>query len=679
MSKISQIVRMAAFVALIVAMAFLCGVKLLEIQVVDGESYLAESQRSFDAKQEIEAARGQIVDSAGKVLTTNKIAYKIILQRAFLAQGTENTVIQRILSVLIEKNEKWNETLPISQTQPYVFLDGREKDIETLKAKLELGVYATVDNCMYELYKKFAIPEDYPEEMRRLVAGVRYEMLLRDFSQDNRYTFADDISEDTVATLKELSFLIQGMDIIEEATRVYAEGTTAPHILGTVGAISPEKYTELRESGYSLNDTIGLSGIELAMEQSLRGENGTRTIVRNSNGEAVSDEITVAAQTGNSVMLTIDSEFQTMLQDILKYQIDFLNSPHYTQDTKGIGCQSGSVVVLDVKTGAVLGMASYPSYDLNDLKDNYSEILNAENSPLFNRAINGLYRPGSTFKTITATAGLVTGVIDENMKINCTGIYTYYHDYHPTCTQTSGPLDVRHALRWSCNIFFYETARRMGITTLADWAGRFGVGTDLGLEIGGESGQMSSLELFEEKGLEWNEGNVVQAGIGQLETQLTTLNLAVQAMTVANRGIRYKPYLVKQIMDYDCKKVISKTQPTVVEDMSEYSDAFQVVTEGMELVADAAMFTRGSSWINIFADLPEQVAIKTGTPQTSNTEYNSAVVGFYPADNPEIAFGVLLEKGEYSRHVAANLIKAYITGKFTPVYDEDGFVVESLY
>ncbi len=679
MGKISGFIRSAVLASIVIIASFMCGLRLLQIQIADGDKYLAMTKSTYTAEQSIEAARGKISDCNGVVLNSNELSYSVNLQRASLVPGTENEIIYRVLTVLIKNGEEWNESLPITKTAPYQFLPDSDTAIDLMKEEINVGVYATVDDCMAALYEAYDISDEYDEQMRRYIAGVRYEMQIKDFSYRNQFVLTAGISEKTVIELKELSAMLSGVDITEGWERLYLDGTVAPHIRGTVGAISADEYERLKDSGYTMNDIIGLSGVELALEEELRGERGVRTITRNSDGAELSDEITIEPIAGNSVQLTIDSKFQKQVQDIIKYHIDFLNSPHYTQDDRGIGCSSGAAVVLDIKTGGVLAMASVPGYDINELVEDYAAVLTAKDQPIFNRALNGVYRPGSTFKTITSTAALAEGIVTPDDTIYCSGTYHYYTGYTPHCWNWGGhgSLDVELALRHSCNIFFYETARLMGIDTLSMWAKRFGVGTDLGFELPMENGQMTSYELYDQLGLTWNEGDIVQAGIGQSETLLTPLHMAVQAMTIGNRGVRYRPHIVKAVYNYDYSELVYETQPEIVEDISEYAEVFEVVTDGMIMVSDSATFVIDGLWQNIYdyKEIPEKVATKTGTPQKTTTIYNSAIVGFYPAEDPEIAFGVIMDEGEYSRHVACNIISAYITGEFDPTYDEDGYAV----
>lgn len=668
----------------------MCGIRLLQTQLVDGEKYLEMTKSTYQAEQEIDAARGQIVDCNGKVLNSNKIVFNINLQRSSLVSGTENEIIYRVLTVLIKNNQKWNDSLPISKTTPYAFDETRPEAVETMKEKLNVASYTGVEDCIFQLYKTYNIDEKYPEQIRRYIAGVRYEMTIKNFSDANVFVLASDVSEDVVPELKELAEMLNGVDITQSWEREYLSGDVAAHFRGTVGAISAEEYKELKDQGYNINDTIGMSGVESAYESTLRGTRGVRTITRGSNGLMISDEITKEPVAGKSVMLTIDADFQKLLQDLLEYHIKYLNSPHYTAKydgtLRGKGCQAGSIVVLDVKTGGVLGMASYPNYNLNDYVENYEEVLNQPYSPVFNRALNGAYRPGSTFKTITATAGLNEHAITPDSKITCGGVYTYYGGFKPTCLGVHGSINVSTALMYSCNIFFYETARRLGIDSLAEWAGRYGVGKDIGFDLTMSKGRMTSLELFEENGWEWFEGNIVQAGIGQSETLLTPLHLATQAMTIANKGVRYEPHVVESVYNYDFTEKISEKSAVAAEDFSTltgmdvYMDA---IHKGMKLVASTQnhFYIDGAGWVSPYDYVgvgKENVAIKTGTPEAGDYEhpdayqFNSALVGFYPADNPEIAFGVILEHGEFARVMSANIVKAYATGTINTNYDEDG-------
>ncbi len=672
MSRISRLIRTIILLILVFVMLFLCILRLMKLQIVDGAKYLAMTETSYTASQELIATRGQIFDINHKVLTTNKTVYRVILQKSFITAGTENEIINETVKILEKNGEKWNDSVPVSMTEPYSFTE-KESVTDAFKERIRVNFDATAENCINALIKKYNIDcEKYNASEQRVIAGVRYEMELKDFSYDNYFTLANDVKIDTVTALKESGFRLNGIDIIELSDRFYVEDETAPHVLGTVGAISSDEYSALKADGYGYNDTIGKYGVELAMESVLRGENGERTISRDSNGHAIADNITKEVIAGESVVLTIDSDFQKDLQDILANHINWLNN----SADRGNDCDAGAVVVLNAKTGAVIGMASYPTYNLTESVENYSAVLNSSGNPMYNRCINGLYRPGSAFKTITAADGLINGLIDRNTKGTCTGVYTFYSasDYRPKCTGYHLGYNVVDCLKWSCNIFFYDLGRRLGIDELSSFAAKFGYGQNLGLEIGGLSGQMSSPELYEKlRGEPWTDGNTLQAAIGQMDTLVTPLHLAVQALTLANDGVRMKPYLIDSVWNYDCTEMIYQNKPQVVETIENKNEAFQIVREGMIAVSTLVNWPTSSALWN-FDYLPYNVAIKTGTAETGDGYYTSTVMGYYPAEDPEIAFGIILEKGEYSRYMVRNVIDAYFY-KYEPDMNEEGIVV----
>lgn len=663
MRKILDRVRAVLLVVLVLTAMALCGVRLMKLQIVQGTDYLEKSKSSSLASQTIRAARGEIVDSKGEAIVRNKVGFNIIIEKAFFPSDTDrqNDILLRVARLLEKDGLSWVESLPISKEAPYAYLENRERDITTMldENHLRLAVYASPQDCIDELVSKYKIADTYTAEEKRTIAGIRYEMLLRDFSVSNRYTFAEDIPMDTVAKIKELSYNFPGVDIVEEAIRVYAQGTVLPHAIGTIGPIYAEEYATLKSEGYGLNDVIGKSGIEKAMEKYLRGTDGTRQISI-SNGTVTSVKNAKEAVPGNTVQLTVDSKFQSAVQDILAEHIDWLHD-----QKKGKDASAGSVVVLNVKTGAVLALANYPSYDINDYISNYSEVLNRENTPLINRAVDGLYRPGSTFKTVTATAALNEGIVTGDDTVLCNHVYTFYKDIAPKCLGTHGNISVSRALQVSCNIYFYDVGRRTGIDLLQSYAAKYGLAQNLGLEIGGSTGYIAGPEIFDYYKMDWTPGQVLQAAIGQSETAVTPLQMAVQAATIANRGVRYKPYLVDSIHSYSMDKTILETQPEVVSTIDIHNpETYDLIEQGMVLAS------RTLSTVQLgncsLADLPYPVAIKTGTPESTGDKTNSAFVGYYPVGNPEIAFAGMVEGGEYSKNMIRKIIDAYYGYENTP-------------
>lgn len=653
-------------------MMSLCVIDLMKIQIVDGAEYLEKTLTTRMATQIITSPRGEIVDRDGDEIVSNKTGFNVVVEKAFFPSDDKeiNRVINGIAKILSEDGVAWIDTLPITAEQPYEYLEARDTDVVKLKKNIGMQPYATAENCIAELYKSYEIDESYTEREKRTIAGVRYEMFIRSFSLSNRYTFAEDIPMDTVVRLKEASYTLDGMDIIEEAIRIYAAGDVAPHLIGTVGAIDADEYAENKEKGYALNDVIGKSGIEKAMEAELRGDKGTRTLEL-LNGAVVSDTVTEEAVPGNTIQLTLDIDYQRDVQEILENHILWLNNQTSTK-AKGTEANAGAIVVLDAKNGALLAAATSPTYDINDYLTNYASVVGGENAPLTNRATYGLYRPGSTFKTVTATAGLNEGIINRNSIIRCNNTYTYWDDYKPKCTGWHGGINVVTAIEKSCNIFFYEVGRIMGIDTLADYAEQYGLGSDVYLETGGYKGYFATPATLQGFGLEWNAGLVVQAAIGQSETGVTPLQMAVQACTIANKGVRYQPHLVDSVHTYNMEEVVSVTKPTVVHTIPDKTgETFDLVIQGMKQAANFVPYSypavRDYYTDYLLTSLPQQAAIKTGTPQmTSSEDTGSAFIGFYPADDPVIAFSGFVEHGEYSKFMIKQIIEAYYDENYVP-------------
>ncbi len=672
MKKILERLRAVFFFLILLGMMSLCVIDLMKIQIVDGAEYLEKTLTTRMAAQIITSPRGEIVDRDGDEIVSNKTGFNVVVEKAFFPGDDKeiNRIVNGIAKILDEDGVQWIDTLPITKSQPYKYLEARDTDVVKLKKNIGVQHYATADDCIAELCKSYEIDDNYTEREKRIIAGVRYEMFIRSFSLSNRYTFAEDIPMDTVVRLKEASYTLDGMDIVEEAIRIYAAGDVAPHLIGTVGAIDADEYAENRENGYALNDVIGKAGIEKAMEAELRGDKGTRTLEL-LNGAVVSDTVTEEAVPGNTIQLTLDIDYQRDVQEILENHILWLNNQTSTK-AKGTEANAGAIVVLDAKNGALLAAATSPTYDINDYLTDYASVVGGENSPLTNRATNGLYRPGSTFKTVTATAGLNEGIINRNSIIRCNNTYTYWDDYKPKCTGWHGGINVITAIEKSCNIFFYETGRIMGIDTLADYAHQYGLGSDVYLETGGAKGYIATPETLQGFGLEWNAGLVVQAAIGQSETGVTPLQMAVQACTIANKGVRYQPHLVDSVHTYNMERTLMVTPAQVTATIPDKTgETFDLIIQGMKQAAAFSPYSypavKDYYTDYLLTSLPEQTAIKTGTPQmTSSEDTGSSFIGFYPADDPVIAFSGFVEHGEYSKFMIKQIIDAYYDENYVP-------------
>lgn len=455
---------------------------------------------------------------------------------------------------------------------------------------------------------------DWPLYWQRVLGGLHYQMQQEDYSNLNNFTLAEGVSDATVATIKEHSLELPGVEIVQTSARSYEMGTVLPHVLGRVGKITAEKWKvidengqvtyPLREKGYNMNDVIGISGLESVYEDQLRGKDGVKTITRDADGVIVDTRLTTLPQPGYTVQLTVDSLFQQAVDQALANNIDWINERYNKDSAKAA---AGAVVVLNVKDGSVAAASNYPSFDQNLYAAQYGEYSKDPGLPLFNRALQGLYTPGSTFKPAVAVAALDTGLVNQHSTVYCNGVYNYYKDYHPRCTRHghSGNIDLFTAIKWSCNIYFYDVGRRLGSDVYNAYAYKLGMGVKTGVEVGEALGRMTT-----KNDPNYIESLDVQAAIGQGNTVVTPVQLATYAATLANKGVRYRTHFVKAILDTNTGEVISRTAPEVMDIIEDHDGLFDQVEKGMVGVSDT---------VAGLMDYPYTIACKTGTPQRSET------------------------------------------------------------
>ena len=505
---------------------------------------------------------------------------------------------------------------------------------------------------------------DLDPEDARAVAGVLYELYLRSTGvyQANEYVFAQEVDIDFISRVKEQSL----PGVVIEATTVRQYHTPyAAHLLGRVTPIFPEDveyYTSLDEDGdgvpdYSLNDTVGRDGVEQAFESYLRGDPGMRTVERNTEGKIVSETWLEEPEPGGNVVLTLDIGLQGYVEQVLAASVPAID---VEEETGGAAC-----VVLDVDTAEVLTCASYPTYDITRYNADYNQYASDPTMPLLNRALQGLYAPGSTFKMVTAVAGLETGIIEPDTEIEDLGRYTYWSSPQPMCWiywqrgTTHGWINVSEAIEVSCNYFFYEVGREVGIDVLVDYATRFGLGQYTGIELYEEKGVMASPEFTESLGGTWYEGSVLSVAIGQESSQFTPVQLANYIATLVNGGTRNAVHLLKEVKSGDFSQVEYTYEPQVLGTIEIETENLQAVKAGM-----LALTTQGSVSQH-FRDLPFQAGGKTGSAQVDDqTDANAIFVCFAPYDDPEVALALVVERGGSGSELgamAADILSYYFS------------------
>ena len=640
-SKVRQ--NIAVLLVILVASIFI--LRLMTMQIVEGESYRSYLTEGYSVTKVIEASRGDIVDRYGRTLAGSRVRYDITFDKNNVVKNSENSVILELIGILEENGEEWIDNLPLTENAPFKY-SGSETAQARLRNHLGLADFASADDVVFRLKEKYGLEEMTDEEFRK-VAGVRYEMDRVGYNYVTPYTFAEDVSSTTINIISEHSYYFQGIDITESYEREYPNGDVAPHIIGITGIIYEEEYANLDKSVYGMNDIIGKSGLESAFESVLKGKDGKMKVTYDAEGEIISEEIIEEAVPGATVVSTIDMDLQRVTYNALEKQI--LNLRNTAEAGKGKESEGGVAVVIKVGTGEILAAANYPSYNLSTYYEDYSTLLATEYNPLFNRAAEGTYAPGSTFKPLVATAALQLGNIKANTTVNCEHVYTYFTDYQPTCLGHHGRITVRHALGYSCNIFFYEVGRVMGIDNIRQYAYYYGLGEPTGIEIKERTGQVSNPDWASSKGIYWNNGDVLQASIGQGYSLFSPIQMANYVATIANKGVRVNAHFVKTINSHDFSEVLYETPIEVLSDMGMTDYTYETVLSGM---LQSSQDSSGFVWngFNI------KVASKTGTPQTTTTTVNSTFICFAPADDPQIAIAVIIEKG-WQGYTAAPVAK----------------------
>ena len=499
----------------------------------------------------------------------------------------------------------------------------------------------------------------------RTIAGILYELYYRNrISSWPPYTFATDVSIDFITRVKELN--LPGVEIETTSVRKY-NTEYAAHLLGYTGAINRDTWPTYKEKGgYTMNDYVGITGAESAFESYLKGTSGTRAIERNENGKIISSQWltdsetgeSLAPQPGQNVFLTIDIDLQQQVEEILANGVASLQS----KETEGAAC-----VVLDVNSGDVLASASYPTYSLSTFSQDYNELAEDPLKPLLNRALQGLYPPGSTFKMITAIGALEENIVEPNTKIEDKGAYTYWPGTPPKCWifrqygQTHGLVNVTDAIEVSCNYYFYEVGRLLGIDRLDQYAAMFGLGQKTGIELTENAGVVASPEFTESLGGTWYEGNVLSVAIGQESTQVTPIQLANYIAPLVNGGTRYSTHLLKTVKSNDFSQVTYNYEPQVLSQLNIQQDNLEAVKMGL------LKLTTDGSVASAFKDVPVTVGAKTGSAQVSaQTESNAVFVCFAPYDDPEIALAMVVEHGGSGSELgamAADILSYYFSTK----------------
>lgn len=665
-------------VVIVISVIFIA--TLFNLQIVNGENYREQSEKRMLRTKNITAPRGEIYDRNGVILATNKLSYDVELYKVRVSTKEQNDGILRLVEILNENSDKVYSTFPVNDDLNGFNFENTEEE-QKWKKEMKLDSTLTFDQVIDKYIEKYEL-QDYSDNRLNQIKmiEIKYEANLNGYSLFNSATIAKDISQKSVAKIGEEKYKIYGISIVSVPKRYYPNGNLLSHTIGYVSKISSTEYEKKKEQGYNVNSVIGKAGIEQSFEKYLKGNDGVIKEETDTLGNVSSQTETTEAKSGDNVTLTIDYRLQKVAEESLLNTINGLQNGTLV-GKKFSDANAGAVVVLDVDSGEVLASASYPTYDINSLiggislKD-WNDLQNNSLHPMLNRVVSGIYSPGSTFKMLVGMAGLMNGKITVDEKYYDPGIYPY--GYHPKCWlytdrhMTHGWINIEGAIKGSCNCYFYEVGRRIGISEIVKYAKLFGLGQKTGIELSGEAaGTIAGADDKSEDGLKspWYLGDTLSAAIGQSGSSYTPIQLANYIATIANGGKLNKVSLIKSVDNEvagtseslaDINKYTSEYTGVNFEEKdlninSEYIDA---IKKGMLSVTSE---TGGTSYI-VFKNSDIQVAGKTGTAQVPNGNNNGIFVGFAPYDNPKIAVVAVIEhggEGTYTANVVKPIMEEY--------------------
>ena len=648
---------------LVAALVCFC-VVLFNYQIVNGDEYRALSVAGTAKREVVETSRGIITDRNGKVLVSNRLAYTLKFSDSDFGkdQAACNDAVWRLIELCRAEGVEWIDPLPLTAEAPYTlstetpgktFISWLKTNKLAYTGESTVTLTASSDEVMAALRKVYNIDDGYTDQQARLIAGVRYGAKI-----SGGYVFAEDVPVRVISQVVDGHYA--GVSTGTSSQRVY-NTTYAAHILGRVSRIFAEDWDNYKDKGYSMDALVGKGGVEEAFESYLHGTNGVKLVTTDKNGKVTGELYAKEPQPGNTVALTIDLDLQKVTEDSLAEKIGSM------EQRDGL-TRGGAAAVVSVGTGEVLALASYPTYDLSQWDEMY-DTWNKDTvgRPMFNRATDGTYAPGSTFKLCSAVAALESGIVTPSTTIVDRGIYTYYTFPQPKCWiynsygGTHGAVNVSQAITVSCNYFFYEVGRLMGIKTLDSYATQFGLGQHTGIEIGDSAGVLASPEYAEKIGETWTDGQTITAAIGQSYNLLTPLQLANYVATLVSGGDHYEAHLLKSAKSFDNSSVVYAYNKAPINHVDMADSTLEAVKKGARGLATGSLSY-------VFRNCVVDVGCKTGTAETSQKLTNGCFVAFAPYDDPQIAVCVVAEQGGGGANlapVALDIINAYFSSAST--------------
>ena len=672
MERISRF-RAAVLLSIFCLVMVLFGAKLFSLQIIETGGN-TNNETTYTSHITVKAARGDILDRNGQVLVGNRASYNLVFNH-YVIKSTQNRN-QALLDLVRRCQElglEYTDHFPLTKTRPFEYTladysSAWQGYFQSYLTERELDSDMTAPLLMEVLREHYEIPAEWSMDEARAVIGLLYEFDLRGVAGLANYVFIEDISDEDLAEILELN--TPGLMVESSTVREYYTKYAA-HILGFVGAMDAKDWeTYKKVDGYNMDAVIGQSGLEEAFEEYLHGVDGVRIDKVAKDGTIISQEYKEEPQAGSNVETTIDINIQMVAEEALAALVQEL----VTAGGDGAGIEGLGLVVQETKTGDILACASYPTYDLATFRENYNEIAESDFNPFFNRALQGIYPPGSTYKMSTLVAAMENGALAYGDTIYTQGKYRKYEEqgFAPACLVwyntggAHGTIDATVALQKSCNYFFFELADRMSISQMDEVAAALGLGEPTGIElaenIGYRANPESKAEQHTGSDAAWFTGDKINAGIGQSENRFTPLQLCVYTSTLANQGVRYRSTFLNRVVSADYSELEVENTPEIISTYEISDTTYQTLVEGMKMVAKPG----GTGYTSLLGTNVE-VAAKTGTAEHGlgkQYESHGSFVCFAPADNPEISIAIYGEKAAHGStlgKVAKAILNAYFS------------------
>ena len=674
--------RVGVLILLIAVMAGIFGVRLYDVQVTQASQVDHTPSGSHTYRTRVTAARGEILDRNGKVLIGNRASYNLTLIYAIVFSAENpNENLRKLTNLCNELGLEMTDHFPVTMEKPYTYTTNEYSSTWNSYFKTFLDERGwdsdiSAPQLIRRLKDTYHLPADWTEEETRRVISIRYELDLRRWTSLPTYVLLNDVDSVSLAAITELN--IPGVNVETSTVRQY-NTTYAAHILGRIGLMNAEEYEIYKEKDYAMDAYVGKEGLERAFEDDLHGTDGLRVTTISADGTVLEEYYKTMPQAGKNIELTIDIDLQKVSEDALKAHI--LSLREDDGDAEG-----GAVVVQQVKTGQILACASYPTFDPATYSQKYNELLETDFAPLYNRALQAAYPPGSTYKMVTTIASIDSGTIGRWVEIEDKGIYRRFEDvgYTPRCMlyttagATHGYVNAMEALAVSCNYYFYEVGYQTGITKIDEVAKALGLGEATGVELDESVGRRANAEtkkLLYSKGYDgWYDADTVAAAIGQSENRFTPMQLACYTSALANHGTRYKATFLQRVLSSDYSELLYESTPVVASQLNISDEAYAAYTEGMRL---SVTWANGTSHYYL-GDYDVAVCAKTGTAEHGgNGSDNAAYVLYAPADDPQIAIAVYVEKGTPGSRLA-KVARAILDAYFSTSSNVDTVPAENI-